>query len=643
MKFFTTSFLLLLLTALSLKAEVNIDSLNTALAKTNLDQDRLNLLEALSAGYKQLPSSRAIEYVDQGILIAKKLKDPLFEAIFENRKGIIFTRMGSYENAIKSHYRAYDIYSGMPRADRSAAALINIGVIYKKQEQYDLAITFYRKALSLIAEFPEMDKKKATIYNNIGIIHRRKNAIDSAMYYYKKSIEHNLKVERFEGLADNYSNMATIYQLTGKYDSAMHYFGRTLDIRRQQNDTFGIIHAKWQIAATLANKSDLNRGIKLYYEIKKQAEGNDFSSILSGIYQDLYEYHKTMNRPDSALFYLELHQKLESTLKNAQINEVLSERNDAMLRSENETLRDLNELQRSLLAKEKTYNLTLLAAVCFLLLLLGVLYFIFNENRKKAAILLAQKDKISKQNQTIESANIQLSLSNKNLEELNKEMEQLVSLIAHDMKSPIDQIKGLCEILKMEMSPNDLEKHGEFFEHIDTVTMRQYELINSIISGYKKQKENNEEGFDLFGEIKRLVERYEILATNKDLHLELKIEVGTLFSKIDKEKFVRILENLLSNALKYAPKGSVISLSSHKEPSKALICISDKGPGIPIDKQEAFLAGTLIHPDEKNPESHGVGLSIVRSFADDTGIQISLESNAQNGTAFTLHVPIVGA
>lgn len=549
-------------------------------------------------------------------------------------------RMGGYESAINSFFNAFELYKSIDRNDRASAALINIGVLYKKQEQYDLALDYYRKALHYIGTFHKSEKKKAVVYNNIGIIHRHKKNYDSAQYYYNQSINYNLEIARPSGLADNYSNIATLFQDRGAYDSALQYFNKALEIRHDLKDTFGILHAQWQMGATLMHKADLNRGVRLYYRIKSAAEKNNYTTLLTGIYQDLYEYHKTMNRTDSALYYLESHEKIETSLKNAEISEMLAQRNDALLRGENESLRELTLLQKELLAREKTYNLTLLAAVCFLLLLSGILFLIFNENRKKAKVLMLQKEKISDQNKTIETANRQLSLVNKDLHEVNSNMEQLVSLIAHDMKSPVDQVKGLVELLRMEMHEEELQRHADFFQHIATVTDRQYQLINSIITGYRRQGTDAPEGFEINAEVSRLAERYSILANNKGLILEFKQYTASVIANFDKEKFVRIVENLLSNALKYSPKGGVVSLNAKRDNNTYLLTISDQGPGIPVEKQRAFEAGEFINPDLNEPESHGVGLSIVHNFSEALGIDVRLESSPEKGTTFTLKIPI---
>lgn len=634
----------LILALILLPAEIfavgkSTDSLKSELIQVGDSKQKLDILQSITAQYKQMPVHDALKHIEIGIQLAKKLSDPFYEAIFENRKGVVLMRIGSYESAIQSNFRALDLYRKIGRNDRCVAVLINIGVIYKKQDQFDLALEYYRKALSFLGDDNKLDNKRAIIFNNIGIIHRHRKNQDSAMYYYNKSIAYNIEGGRQSGLGDNFSNLALLHQENGKYDSALYFFEKTLSIRRALNDTFGILHAQWQIGSTLLHKSNLDNGIKIYYTIKASAEALQFPTILTGVYNDLYEYHKMMNRPDSALYYLERHQELETRLKNAEISEMLAIRNEAMLRDENESLRGFNRLQSELLSREKTYNLTLLGAVCFLLLLSGVLFVIYNENKKKARVLQNQKEKIARQNNLIEQANQQLSLINKDLQKVNTEMEQIVSLIAHDMKSPVDQIKGLSEILKMEMTPEIQQQHADFFIHLEAVTDRQYQLINNIIQSYKRQKQGPSEHLDLHDELMRLVERYSILAAKKEIQIQTSFSNLSATTNSDKEKLVRIIENIISNAIKYSPVGETIIISTQIFENHLELSIKDKGPGIPLEKQEAFRAGLLINPDAASPDSHGIGLSIVRRFTEELGISVEIDSSSAIGTCFRLKIP----
>jgi two-component system, OmpR family, phosphate regulon sensor histidine kinase PhoR len=219
----------------------------------------------------------------------------------------------------------------------------------------------------------------------------------------------------------------------------------------------------------------------------------------------------------------------------------------------------------------------------------------------------------------------------KGYEKLNRDYENIIHSISHDIKGPLSNIEGLVRILKETPKREEDNKPitDMLSQSVDNLRKTIDELAD-IDNETAFAREPERVNFENVIEDAKLALRDKIEETNAQIHTQIE-EAEVNFSR----KNVRsIIYNLLSNAIKYSKPDSnpVINIQTKKSGDAILLTISDKGMGIAEDKLESvFDRYSRLHGEV---EGTGVGLFIVKSMVESMGGRISVESKAGEGSTF---------
>ena len=230
------------------------------------------------------------------------------------------------------------------------------------------------------------------------------------------------------------------------------------------------------------------------------------------------------------------------------------------------------------------------------------------------------------------------------LKKLNAEKDKFFSIIAHDMRSPLNGIYGLSNLLVEQIKENDQEGIDKYAEIIQHSSERAIELLTSLMDWSKTQMgrmQFNPEYFELTSFIEDIISQFQDIADLKSISVNIKTDTKIPIHA-DKAMMATIIRNLLSNALKFSqPKGN-IKIKILSNPKEIEVSIIDEGVGIPknkIDKlfriDESFTtSGTQ---DEKGT---GLGLILCKSFVNKHDGKIWVESEIGKGSNFSFTIPI---
>lgn len=254
---------------------------------------------------------------------------------------------------------------------------------------------------------------------------------------------------------------------------------------------------------------------------------------------------------------------------------------------------------------------------------------------KKGALedLEIVKEKIEQQQLKIEQANAQLL-------DMNDEKNNLIRVLAHDLRSPINQIAGLAEIFLLENKELE-ENQKDIINQIIKSSMRLRDMISKILDAEAVEtlqpKVKNERV--IINEIfEGLEKEYGNSASKK--HIKLNFEVDNNLSIEGDFVFIdQILDNLLSNAIKFSNANSLINLTGAAIDSDTIeIKIKDQGPGFTVaDQKNMFKKFQRLSAQPTGGEqSTGLGLNIVKMYTELMGGTIEFESKVGEGTTFTL-------
>ncbi|UII30257.1 ATP-binding protein [Fulvivirga ulvae] len=243
---------------------------------------------------------------------------------------------------------------------------------------------------------------------------------------------------------------------------------------------------------------------------------------------------------------------------------------------------------------------------------------------------------ISQMHAEVEKQKDEILKKNKELINLNNEKNNLIGIVAHDLKSPLNQIKGFTTIIKL--TANLDEDTLKYLESIEMSANRLNEMIGKIldIEAIESRKLNIKlEGTNLSDILKECVSRYKITAAEKSIEINEHIE-DNIRINIDISFINQVFENLISNAIKFSPSDTEISVILTQKNDKVIFNITDQGPGISDEDQKKLFGKyqKLTARPTGNETSTGLGLSIVKQFVEAMGGSIRCQSNLGKGTSF---------
>lgn len=222
--------------------------------------------------------------------------------------------------------------------------------------------------------------------------------------------------------------------------------------------------------------------------------------------------------------------------------------------------------------------------------------------------------------------------------------KEFVANVSHELRTPLSVIKGYTETLVDDHRDMPLEDRERFLHTIERHTERLNSLLDDLLTLSRLESINPGlalESVSVGDLIATLIEDFQGLpvAAEHSLNLTLDPQVGDV--SIDPLKVSQVIENLLSNALKYTPPGSVIDVSIKQNEDSVEVSVADNGPGIPAEDLphifEPFYRVDKGRSREKG--GTGLGLSIVKHIVQFHGGKAWVESELGQGTSFHFILP----
>ncbi|HTH57107.1 MAG TPA: ATP-binding protein [Cyclobacteriaceae bacterium] len=269
------------------------------------------------------------------------------------------------------------------------------------------------------------------------------------------------------------------------------------------------------------------------------------------------------------------------------------------------------------------------------------------ELQKKTESLLDQSDYLHEANETIASMVNKLEFQNQEIlnknEELillNLEKNNLIGIVAHDLKSPLNQIKGLLSLVRMTGQVD--EETSKYLGLMDQSVMRLNEMIAKIldVEAIESRKLNLKiERINLSEVLMAVADRYVNDAAKKNIIIHRSIAFD-VFAQADKSYTEQVLENLISNAIKFSPFDRSVHINLIQKGTKPVCEVKDHGPGLSEeDKKKLFgKYQKLSARPTGNEISTGLGLSIVKKFVEAMEGEIWCESELGKGASFFVNL-----
>ncbi|GAA4307895.1 hypothetical protein GCM10023149_01590 [Mucilaginibacter gynuensis] len=256
------------------------------------------------------------------------------------------------------------------------------------------------------------------------------------------------------------------------------------------------------------------------------------------------------------------------------------------------------------------------------------------KNYDKERVAVEEKAK------AIEEQNRHILLQKQQLEKSDTEKNKLMSIISHDMRTPLINIQGYLQLL----NENELEgpTRTVIEQELLTATNSTMDMLTNLLQWSKSQMEGPVVSLmqaNLLDILKSTLDMGKTQAAKKEIALNYKIS-PVLVVIADVNMLQLVVRNLISNAVKFTPNGGIINIDAQLTENECKVMVSDNGKGIEHSKQEKiFSINTEPGFGTNNEKGVGLGLLLCKEFIERQGGRIGFESVFGRGSNFFIFIP----
>lgn len=600
---------------------MDTDSLKKALPSAT-GKDRLFILNELGTNLREYDQDLALVYLYEAEQMAIDQENPKAESKSKENISWIYYRRGQWQRSFDYAEAAYRLALESSSFLEAARVLNNLGALHYEQQNYEVAISKFKEAYQLSLKVNDLYTQVRSL-NNVAFNFTLLNELDSAMSYALKAIEANEKAGSPYLISFTYRVIADVYFEKNQLDSAEVTYVKAMGLAEKQ----GILTFKASLYHRIGRtylrqgkldqaESILKEGIQLASENKFFDELLKAHKVLSEVYDakgDIRAAYREQSK------YLTLNDSLSSKETKNRLTLIQGMFENDLRRSEFELLKAQNEVQATRLA---FVNRTVWFISIAGLLILGLGIWLFRLNRKK------------------QEQNIDLAQKSKELEKINQTKNKLFSIIGHDLRGPVGQVKSIVDLLIGGYL--DKEEFDELIQNLKKDVDSVYLTLNNTLKWSLAQMDGfklNKKELDLNELIDTSLIAVQTQLKEKNIHIDKSIVTQ---SKVvaDLDLMVVVIRNIFNNSIKFSKPGQIVKVTAEHIDQKIVLCIEDHGTGMSKKQLDQILSENISLTDSSlgtnSEKGTGLGLQICKEFTQMNGVQLSITSELKMGTKVCL-------
>lgn len=567
----------------------------------------------------------AIKYLLKALTVFKQLNEKMSISKVYTNLGVIANEQNKQEEAIAYYKNARSVAEEL-KDDRAVITNIgNIANVYSTNKQYSAAIAYYFDAIrrsrktgnnqSLIVNLMNASETFINIANDSACLNpdtlipsTRKEVISKAINCLEQSIDVAKQMGYKWGLFQIYLNLANAYELKGNYKEGLAYFKQSTIYKDSIYNT-----ENKQTIKNLEDKREIELRDKQLQITALELSNQKQAAVAEAIQQQqqLKLRQSALDLSNKQLILTQQEKQFQSLAFEKQQGDYMraqKEKDNQLKLAEQQSKIQMLEIESS---KRSRYLF-----IAGLLLLAGVAAYVM------------------RQNQLRRKANQELSLSNRQLDEANRVKARFFGILSHDLRAPIANLTNYLHLQREAPELMDEQSKAAHQLTIEHAANNLLSVMEDLLLWSKGQMTSfkpdikSVQILQLFEEIKKLVPH--------DTHTDVVFaDPGLLYMDTDENFLKTIMRNLTANALKALhghPHGKV-EWKAWEENGKKYLSVTDNGPGLSQEQLESLFAESAVTSSKT-----GLGLHIVRDFAQMLGQQIEVRSELGKGTSFVLTV-----
>jgi signal transduction histidine kinase len=586
---------------------------------------------------------KAFEYYSQALDIAANQNDSVQIAHANNNIGRLFYEQGILSRSYDYFVTARSIFTAINDSSGLAYTYQSLANLYKSQRDYGKAEENYLNAYEIrLALGNPRDIMSALVY--IARHYQDSNDPEKAIRYLRLADSTGHLINDEINLAEIKTYLAESYLAKGRLKDSEEIVKEGLAVILKKNNLRMMPQAYQIMGLILLQKNDLN-GAKANFTMSLEIADRikDLNAKMEAYY-NLWKVSERLNDTRGSINHQNQYLILKDSIKDLdlarQVERLQFEIDIQRKEQENAGLKADQEKIASKVQQQKLQNLILIVIIGFISML-GLLQWLNAKKRRTInEKLIKQNAEIQSQRGEIITQNDKLSKRNQQLSDLNHEKDTLMSIVAHDLKSPLNRIEGLIYLMEMDkkLSPDQ----RNYLVMIRDATDSGLDLITDLLDVHmiEENVEPNYTAFDISNFLLEKTEAFQQRAASKSIHLNItRVENEEVFT--DRSYLDRIFDNLLSNAIKFSPKNSIVDISADRTQNDFWISVRDRGPGF-SNYDQGFLFQKfkkLSARPTAGETSNGLGLAIVKILVDRLKGKIELTTEQGKGSEFLVRFP----
>lgn len=498
----------------------------------------------------------------------------------------------------------------------------NLGRIHKNLGQFEQANKFLIRSDSISKTLNDLAAPMFTLRELGDICLMQKEYTCAAEKLHTAlRMSHQFQTEVIR--ADLYLDLGKMYTLMGENREARLYLDSANRMAAELRNRFVAAKCLLWNGTLAAEEGNNEEAQKLMLKSYDAATALGARTLQIEALEQLAALTENSGDFENALLYYHRFEELKDSLYNRELPDQTLKYQLHFLREA--TDRELEEQQEHI-QQQHLYRNLLIGGVVLLALML---YIVYRNNRRRVEInrlLLTHQEELEKRS--------------KDLEDLNQMKDKFFSVISHDLRSPINSLAGVLNLMEkngvtadeLPMLTRELRLQFNYARNLITNLLNWAMLQMDKISLKREPLELNpivEENFRLARSL-----------SNKQVSLVNSVQPGMMVLA-DSNMISLVLRNLITNAMKFTEAGGTVLVAAQDEPDQVTVRVQDNGIGIPEEVQGKILGKNASYSTigTANEKGTGLGLGLCREFVERNGGKIWLSSKEGEGTTFYFTLP----
>jgi signal transduction histidine kinase len=560
------------------------ESLNYALElyeiykKSNYQHSLTNVLNTIGNAYFELDIyNRAYDYFLKSLKMSEELDEKLTVAITTYNIARVYRVQENYEKAFEWIINARELSRAIDDTIGEAFIANQLGKLYEAQKKYEQARENYEEGVKLCRRYQVNDLLPFAINDLAGLLVDL-GEIEEARKLYTESNKIMEGMRNKIGMAESLLGQAKMEISAERYGAALEFLSQSLALSREVFDL------------------ELQSRIKATYSQLYEKTG-DFQNALR-----TYKNYKAL---EDSIF---------NSRKMVELSKLQQE-------YENETKDKEIALQKKNLERVEMIQNILVVILALIIILMINLYRSGQRRRKINQLLVKHQN--------------EMEIRGRELMELNNLKDKFFSIISHDLRSPVNALSGVLDL--MEQGAITPDEQRSLIKSLQGQFEQTRNLLDNLLDWALVQMDKIVVKMEPINVQKVVANNIKLLRVAQEKKIDLKNNIKEDLNALSDPNMVNlVLRNLMLNAIKFTHQGGIIEVSAEQEGDWVVVSVKDNGVGIAPENLEQIFDKSTHYTTRgtANEKGTGLGLKLCKEFVEKNGGKIWVESELGKGSTF---------